>query len=130
MAKRKSAFERSESIRAMLDEAEQADAEAQRQTSGQGKPGHAGRIGVDKRGTSKATYNLPLDALILVEKMAEEYDVPKNDVIHAAIVLLHNAQAANPKLLADIRVPARLLTAGYRLSIPADFYFSPPASQP
>ncbi len=94
-------------------------------SDGRGRPGHAGEVGKDKLGTSKATYNISIARQKLVKKMSqdERVEVPKNDIVEAAIVLLYNAWQQNPEILEALKVPSRIPAFEYRLAVPDEFGF-------
>jgi hypothetical protein len=91
---------------------------------GRGKPGHAGELGKDKTGLTKATYALPIARQALVREMAEAEDVSQTDIIEAAIIALYNTWKAGQLDFSGLKTPAKSLRFSWSLQIP-DNFFSP-----
>lgn len=116
---RRSGISQGSSVTNLVNQARQAlEEEEAGPGAGKGKRGHAGELGRDVRGISKATYNISRTRQDMVRQIAEQLDAPQNDVIEAAIVLLHSTLKRNPKLLDEYLVPARLLSARWRIEPP------------
>ncbi len=98
--------------------------EAQTPGAGKGKAGHAGATGQDKRGISKATFNISAEAQALIAEIAESEDCPKNDVVEVAVRVLAELRRARSELLGAIKYPARLLDKRWRLEPDEEFWQS------
>lgn len=116
----RTAFEEPSEVEKIVRSA-QAKLEDEARYDRRGVAGSAGIKGVDKRGVSKATYNLPLNRQSMVNEVAGKLDVPKNDLVEAAIVALYNAIQNDPTFIDNLIRPGRLLTNAYRLDVPDDF---------
>lgn len=90
---------------------------------GRGRPAHAGQLGTDQSGRSKATYDLPLERQDLVRLMAQTEEVSQGDIVEAAVVAFYNAWQAGRISLAELKENTRSLKATWRLNVPDDFTF-------
>jgi uncharacterized protein YdbL (DUF1318 family) len=89
---------------------------------GKGMPGHAGQVGKDKQGRSKATYNINLDRQAMVSEMADAEDnTTKASIAEAAIVLFYNFWKAGLIDFYELREPAMAARAKWELSVSDDF---------
>lgn len=117
---RRSGLKKQQSVvQRLVGEAEQRQRE--RSTDGRGRPGHAGRIGQDNLGRSKATYNLPVERQNLVREIAGAEDVAQADIVEAAVVALYNAWQAGKVDFHELKTPARSLRVSWKLVVPDDF---------
>ena len=106
-------------VSSLLGDIEKQEREAV--THGRGLAGHGGKLGQDKRGHQKATYNIPIEIQTMVRSIAEAEDVGQADIVHAAIVALHNAYQAGKVDFHAMREPARSIRVLWKLSVPEDF---------
>jgi len=97
--------------------AAQARQEEER-SSGQGRPGHAGKIGRDSAGRTKATYNISLAAQEIARAIAEEEEVSQADIVEVALRLLDSAWRAGKVDLHPYKVPTRSLKVSWKLELP------------
>jgi hypothetical protein len=93
------------------------------QSDGRGRPGHAGEVGVDKRGQAKATYYFPKARQDLIRKIASDEDLTQGSIVEAAIVAFYNAWKAGKVNLENMKTPARSLKATWELRVPDEFGF-------
>lgn len=112
---------RQSTVARLVGQAEERQRE--KTTGGRGRAGHGGKLGQDKAGRDKATYDLPLDYQDLVRQLAEQEDVSQSDIVRVAIKILHDARQAGQINLADFKIPARSLKASWKLQLPEDFEF-------
>lgn len=115
-------------VNEMVQAARQRQAEEQGTSDGRGIAGHGQKKYVDKRGVTKATYNLPLALIEQVSTWADRLDCPKNDLAQAALVMLCNALEQQPDMLDDFKIPSKLLRYDWRLEIPDEFGCGDPDS--
>ncbi len=87
-------------------------------SDGRGEPGHAGEVGVDKRGQEKATYYISAARQALVREMAGAEEVSQADMVELAIVGLYNAWRAGKVDVSGMKSPARSLRVLWKLTIP------------
>lgn len=110
-------------VQHLMSQARQRQQE--QKTRGRGKPGHAGQRGMDKRGVSKATYNISIARQDLVTEMARAEQLTKADVVEAAIVAFYNAWQAGRVDLEDLKVISysqkQPWRSTVRLDLPDDF---------
>lgn len=92
-------------------------------TRGRGKAGHGGKVGQDKTGRQKASYDLSVKRQKLVRDMAQQEDVSQTDIVEAAVVVFYNAWRAGKVDLGEMREPARSLKALWKLNVPDEFSF-------
>jgi hypothetical protein len=100
---------------------EAEDAKAQGK-DGRGRPGHAGKVGRDNKGTEKRTYYIPLGRQELVEEIAKIEEVSQSNIVEAAILAFYNAYKAGKVDLYQYReIHGQSLKVAYRLELPDDF---------
>lgn len=120
--KRQSGLTAPDSIVKRMVGAARARQEAE-QTSGQGRPGHAGKIGRDSAGRTKATYNISLAAQDIAREIAEAEEVSQADIVELALHLLEDAWRAGKVDLHPYKVPTRSLKVSWKLELPGKINF-------
>jgi hypothetical protein len=94
---------------------------------GRGRAGHAGQVGVDKRGVSKATFNISTDTQAIITRLAQQQQLSKANIVEAAIAVLDGALRAKKvdldpfkSITYSEKQPWRAIT---ELKIPEEFDF-------
>lgn len=92
---------------------------------GRGKPGHAGKLGVDKRGVAKVTISMSTHRQDMLREMAQiEGDISHTSIGslgEAAIVLLYNLWKSGEIDLDDYWVSIRAIKSDGKLVVEDDF---------
>ena len=125
-SKRRSAFEDSDYFDQMLDQAQVAAAEEEARASGRtgkGKPAHAGTLGVDQAGRSKATYDITEATQTAIREIAQAEECHISDIAEAALRLFVVKHQAGQIDLHPYKVPTRSLKAIWRLELPPEIDF-------
>ena len=120
MNRRSALNENSQVVSRLIGQAEARQEQAQ--TSGRGRPGHAGTVGRDKAGRAKATYDISLATQERLRAVAEEEGVVISDLVELAVIGLCTAVEAGLDLH-PFKTPTRNLRADWKLEAPQDFSF-------
>lgn len=114
---KRSPFNQSDSIQNLVQAAQEKQEASQR--DGRGKPGHAGKLGADKRGQFKMTLYLDISTQEKLREMAQEEDCALSDIAAAAIIAFYNAW---PEIdLSGHKEPAKSLKVGWKVAVPENF---------
>jgi hypothetical protein len=87
---RQSGLTASDSVVQRMVSGAQQRQQAELGADGRGRPGHAGRVGVDNSGRSKVTLDMARDKQVALTEMARAENLTKPDVAEFAIALLYD----------------------------------------
>ena len=123
MSQRRSALSENKStVKGLLRNSDKAQHEASGATPfGRGKPGNAGKIGLDQDGRSKATFDISLARQTMLKEICEAESASPSGLVEAAIVALYNAWQAGRFSVEDYREPARSLRVDWNVIVPDEF---------
>ena len=94
---------------------------------GKGKPGHAGRIGIDSAGRHKLTADVAPGRREQIETMSQELGLSKSDIVDAALAAMWTAFQAGQIDLDEFKIwvanenqPSK---GNWKLNLPDKFSF-------
>lgn len=101
-----------------------------RQTSGRGRPGNTGQLGVDSTNRSKATYDVTEDTQTRLRGISAETGIALKDLAEAALRGFVNGYEAGRIDLSNYQVRAeRSLRAQWNLDLPENYTLVPDTRQ-